>query len=314
MDLRQLRHFLAVVECGSFLRAADAVHLTQPALSRSVQALEGELDVRLLTRGRHGVEPTPHGLLLVHHARQLMAQADGTLAALRGLRREESMRLAIGVGTHLAGVAVPRVVAGMVEELPGLAVSVQDGSAEELLGALQRGEIDVALCAWPADGAPRELVFEEMLSGELAVVAGAEHPLARRRRVPLAELAQRRWALAERPRAIAQVFGLAFRAAGLASPEPVVRSTSMAFLPTLLQESDLLSLLPVDYVEAALGDGRLVRIRTDLPSAMARVGAMTRRGCDVDATPVLSTFLEALRDEVRKVRRGAAARRVLPPR
>lgn len=312
MDLRQLRHFLAVVEHGSFLRAADVVHLTQPALSRSLQGLEAELNVRLLERGRRGVEPTPHGLLLVRHARKLVAQADETLAALLGLRREESLRLAIGVGTHLAGVALPRVVAGMVKELPRLAVSVQDGNAEELVGALQRGEIDVALCAWPAEGAPQELVFEEMLSGELVVVCGAEHPLARRRRISLEELSHRRWALAERPRAIGQVFRLAFTAAGLAPPEPVVRSTSMAFLPTLLQESDLLSLVPADYVEAALGDRRLVRIRTDLPSATARVGVMMRRGSDADATPVLSAFLEALRDELRKLRGGDSARRRRP--
>lgn len=301
MDLRQLRNFLAAIEHGSILRAADAIHLTQPALSRSIQALEAELGARLLERGRRGIEPTAHGLLLARHARALVARADDAIAALRGLRADEPVRLAIGVGTHLAGVVLPRVVAAMVRELPRLAVSLRDGSGEDLVAALERGEIDVALCAWPAEGIPSGLAFEEILRSDLAVVARAAHPLARRRRVALEELLQQRWALADRPRAIGQVLRLAFAAAALPPPEPAVRATSMVFLLELLQQTDLLSLLPAGYVAAALGDRRLARIRTDLPSAATRIGIL-RRADDSTASPVVEAFVEALRGALRAAR------------
>lgn len=304
MDLRQLRHFLAVIEHGSILRAADAVHLTQPALSRSIQTLEAELDVCLLERGRRGIAPTAQGLLLARHARTLMAQADEARAALRGLRTDGSVRLALGVGTHLAGVVLPQVVAALLGDLPRLSVSVRDGSGEELIQALQRGEIDVALCAWPADGAPPDLVFEELMRSNLAVMCRAAHPLARRRRLSLAELSQRRWALAERPRAIGEVFRLAFTAAGLPLPEPVVRSTSLPFLLSLLQGTDLLSLLPVGYLEAAPGAPPLVRLKTELPAAAARIGTLRRAG-DAEVAPTVQSFLEALRAALQKRARRA---------
>ena len=305
MELRHLRHFLAVLEHGSILRAAEAVHLTQPALSRSIQTLEGELDVRLLERGRRGIAPTPHGLLLARHARTLVAQAEEARAALRGLRTDGSAHLAVGVGTHLAGLALPRVIAALVAELPRLSVGVRDGNGEELIEALQRGQIDVALCAWPADGVPPDLVFEELLRSDLAVACGAAHPLARRRRVSLAELSQRRWALAERPRAIGEVFRLAFAAAGLPQPQPVVRSTSLPFLLALLQETDLISLLPAGYLEAAPGTTPLVRLGTDLPAAATRIGTLRRAG-DTELAPVLQSFVEALPAALRRraARRG----------
>ena len=71
MELRRLRHLIAVVEHGSFSRAAEAVHLTQPALSRSIQALEAEVGTAVLERNRGAIEPTDVGRLLLTHARQL---------------------------------------------------------------------------------------------------------------------------------------------------------------------------------------------------------------------------------------------------
>ncbi len=305
MDLRRLRHFLAVVEHGSILRAADAIHLTQPALSRSIQTLESEVGVRLLERGRRGIEPSPHGLLLAREARRVLAQADEALAIVRGLDANGPARLALGVGTHLAGFVVPQVVAKLLRELPRLEVRVVDGSAEELIELLQRGELDAVLCAFPAEGAPPGLEFEELLRSDLAVVCRVAHPLARRRRaVALAELAARRWALAERPRAIGQVLRLGFAAAGLTLPEPAVRSTSLVFLLALLEQDNLVSFLPGGYVQEALRERRLVRLRTDLPPATARVGVLRRAG---DGAPATRSFIEALRAELRRMRPPGAS-------
>ena len=307
MDLRQLRHFLAVVDQGSILRAADAIHLTQPALSRSIQTLEAELNVVLLERGRRGIEPTAQGLLLARHARRLMAQADQALAELNGLRRDESIRLALGVGTHLSALVLPRVVAALLEKLPQLTVTLQDGNGEDLVAALGRGEIDVALCAW-TPAAPPELDFEEILASDLIVVCRAVHPLARRRRVELGDLVERRWALADRPRAIDQILRLAFAAAGLGPPEPVVRSTSLGFLRAILLEADLLSLVPEGFVDADLRAGRLVRVRTELPPAATRVGVLRRRA-ESGVPPVVASFVEALRREMRQSRSAPRVRR-----
>lgn len=299
VDLRQLRHFLAVLEHGSILRAAAAIHLTQPALSRSIQSLESELGVRLFDRGRRGIKPTPHGLALARHANALLRQTDVALAEIRGIGDASPTRVRIGVGTHLAGVALPTAIAGLVNEVRNVVVDVRDGSAEDLATALQRGELDAAICAWPAKGLPSGLHFEELLRSDLSVVCRSAHPLARRRHVALEELVQQRWALAERPRAIGEMLHLAFTAAGLPQPDARVRSTSLAFLLPLLQESDLVSLLPTGYLEFAGPEQRLVRLATDLPPATTRIGIL--RPTEGDApSPALPYLIDALRLALRK--------------
>ena len=98
MELRQLRHLIAVVEHGSFSRAAEAVHLTQPALSRSIQALEAEVGAAVLERNRGAIEPTDVGRLLLTHARQLDSATrdlERDIALTQGLELGE---LRIGVG------------------------------------------------------------------------------------------------------------------------------------------------------------------------------------------------------------------------
>ena len=76
MDTRHIRHFMALVECGSFARASEVVHLSQPALSRSIQELERQLGARLFDRGRFGVVLTAHGRAALPHVRGLLAAAE----------------------------------------------------------------------------------------------------------------------------------------------------------------------------------------------------------------------------------------------
>ncbi len=81
MDMRQIRHLLAVAEHGNILRAAAAIHISQPALSRSIQNLEHELGVKLLERGPRGVAPTVYGTALLKHARLLgMRKSNGAMS------------------------------------------------------------------------------------------------------------------------------------------------------------------------------------------------------------------------------------------
>jgi DNA-binding transcriptional LysR family regulator len=109
MELRQLRHLIAVVEHGSFSRAAEAVHLTQPALSRSIQALEASVGAAVVERNRGAIVPTDVGQLLLSHGRRLdtaTRDLERDIALAQGLELGE-LRIGVGPygGSALAGAA-----------------------------------------------------------------------------------------------------------------------------------------------------------------------------------------------------------------
>src|SRR5215211_1645197 len=186
LDPRRLLTFREVANRGSFSRAADALALTQPAVSQQVAALERQLGVRLLDRGPGGPAPTPAGAMLLEHAdaiAQRLAQADAQIAELVAAEREA---LRVGAFPSALGSIVPAAVAG----------SAQDNGAAVAAGALH-----VAVCFQDAaaprhapDGTERHELGEEAM---LAMIPLA-HPLAGRRRIELAELADETWSAPSR--------------------------------------------------------------------------------------------------------------------
>lgn len=97
MDMRQVRHLIAVLEHGNVLRAANAIHISQPALSKSIQNLEAELGVRLLERSPRGVSPTIYGTSLLKHARLLLNQGEQAVAEIEAIKGGHLGHLRLGV-------------------------------------------------------------------------------------------------------------------------------------------------------------------------------------------------------------------------
>lgn len=106
-DLRQFRHFVALAEHGHYARAAEAVNLSQPALSRSIQALEGQLGCTLVERGSRGVALTAHGRLVLEHARRLLAGHRALHNAVSQLANLDSGELRLGGGPFPAARLLP---------------------------------------------------------------------------------------------------------------------------------------------------------------------------------------------------------------
>jgi DNA-binding transcriptional LysR family regulator len=120
MELRQLAHFVAAVEHGNIVRAADAVHLTQPALTKSIQKLEAALGVTLLARTPRGVSPTPFGEILLRYARLMRTQGERAVAEIAAVKAGRRGHLALGVGMSFLGYLLPAVVAEVLDAHPGL--------------------------------------------------------------------------------------------------------------------------------------------------------------------------------------------------
>src|SRR6516164_3834796 len=185
MELRQLAYFDAVVRHGSFTKAAQRLHVAQPAVSAQIRRLETELGTTLLERTTRRVALTYAGELFLARARQALAQLDaarGDLAELGSVRRG---RVRIGATQVLGSLDLPASLASFRRRYPGVSLALHTGLVAKLLGLLDAGEVDLIL-APVHDDLPAAYQARPLVPESLVLVTPPGHPLAARGNVPLA--------------------------------------------------------------------------------------------------------------------------------
>jgi DNA-binding transcriptional LysR family regulator len=248
MELRQLRHFLAVVDCGSFSRAAQTLGKTQQALSKSLQALEESLGVRLLDRNPRATTLTPFGLLLLPFARNIDLEASSFREQLDAMRRAERGRVRLGASpasaTHLVTEAVVRLSA----QRPELQIAVLAGTYHGLLRDLLAGDIDLFVCVDNEENVAEGITREVLLHDEYRVICAATHPLARERGVTAQQLSRYPWIMGRNLGEIGIAWRNTFEQADLPAPEPAIETTSVEFGRHALEAGGFLTVLPCQLV------------------------------------------------------------------
>lgn len=187
MELRQLEHFLAVAEHGTFTAAAREVRIVQSALSTSIRNLENELGARLFERTTRRVLVTEAGRALLPAARRMLADTEAAREAVAAVAGAQSGHVTVGTIQTLGHVDLPAELARFHRRFPGIRIHVRDTVMEELIEALRVGELDLSYLV--LDGPPpRGLMVHAEHHDDLVVIAGPEHRFAGRARVSLAEV------------------------------------------------------------------------------------------------------------------------------
>ncbi len=145
MEIRQLRYFVAIVDCGSLSRAAALVHIVQPALSQQMTHLEEELGVQLLQRSVKGVTPTDAGLALYRHAQQILKLAVDTKNVVRASDAGLSGRVRLGLPSSIAMVLVGPLVAALEERFPQIVLEVYESPSSYLAAHLINERVDLSV-------------------------------------------------------------------------------------------------------------------------------------------------------------------------
>lgn len=184
LEIDQLRYFLRVAELGSFTRAAEDLRISQPALSRSIQKLEGELGKPVFHRKPRSLSLTDAGVLLEARARQVIRLLEDTRAEIED--DGETGRLRIGAIPTVAPYLLPVLLKGFAREFPRATVTVHEAPTERLLRSCSQGDVDLALMALPIG--QTDLEHEELFEEELYLLLPTAHPLTRRKRITVADL------------------------------------------------------------------------------------------------------------------------------
>jgi DNA-binding transcriptional LysR family regulator len=180
-DLRRLGYFVAVAEERNFTRAAERLHIAQPALSRQVRLLEDELGVELLRRTTHDVELTEAGALLLERGARLLSDADALWSGVRRLAAGEAGTVRLAYGASAAYETAPKLLAALAERLPELVVETQVLATPAILAGVAGGSLDAGIVRC----APHGQVLRRETQG---VLVHPDHPLAKRDAVGLDEL------------------------------------------------------------------------------------------------------------------------------
>ena len=189
MELRTLRYFVAVAEELHFGRAAARLHMSQPPLSRAIKQLETDLGAALLHRSAAGVTLAPAGAVLLDEARALLDQADQV--RVRVASAAGAATLTVGILADSTDRGGARLAAAFRRRHPGVEVRVRETDLTDPTCGVRTGLVDIAVTRVPFD--ETGLTVHELRADPVGAVLRADDPLARRDRLTLADLAERRW-------------------------------------------------------------------------------------------------------------------------
>ncbi|GAB2921936.1 LysR family transcriptional regulator [Paraburkholderia jirisanensis] len=264
MELRHLRYFVAVALEGNFTRAAEKLGIGQPPLSQQIKSLERELGVELLHRTSQGAELTPAGAAFLTEAQRVLDAAQGAIRAAQRAARGETGRLRIGfTGSATFNPLVPSLIRRFKLRYPSVELTLQEANSTVLLDALRDEQLD-AVFFRPGRIPLAGIQMHRFADERMKIVLPATHPLASKKRLPLAALADQAFVLVPGP-------------AGVTLYDEIVRACGEAgFSPLLAQPAPQLASV-VNLVAAGLG----VSI---VPADIAQVQVKGVRYLDVQGT------------------------------
>jgi DNA-binding transcriptional LysR family regulator len=243
-DLSQLAAFTATVAAGSLGRAAMALHITQPALSRVIQRLEASVGAPLFERHARGMQLTDIGRALLPHAQLLQREAQVAREEIDAMRGVARGTIRVGAIASISGLVLAGLLARVLERWPGLRVQVVEDVWNNLAEALVRHDVDLVLGVEVADTDDVISIKDCRWQDTMSIVAAKSHPLRRRRRLVLADTLQQPWAFVPQGTEPHQHLQRVFAANGLGVPELVVETRSVVVLKSLVVHAGFLSWLP----------------------------------------------------------------------
>ncbi len=297
MDIRQLRRFVAVVELGSFNKAAEALAVSQPSLTRSVQQLEEAIGLALFERGPGGIALTPTGGELLPHARLILRERDRTIAAMQRLRERSRQVIEIGAEPAFAMRALPQALQRVQDRQAEIVqFRVREGSLDDLLPLLRQGDLRFVLAARPPTAELGDLRFEQLLMEKASIVMRASHPLAREGHTDLAPFVDARWIVPDHP-TLVEGWSQMFRRRNLPVPPIALQTSSVQLMRASLLAGDYVVLGNHTPFAGDVAAQRLVFV--DFPQIRYERPAGLFRRQDMRLTALENSFVDALRTTLR---------------
>lgn len=294
LKLGELRVFVAVLEHRSFRKAAAALHITQPAVTKTVANLEDLLGAKLFDRHAHGVEPTVHGLTFAPHALAIFGELRSAAQELAIVASGARGTLRIGTVPMPAIAFLPIAIRRLVDAHPDVFVSVVEAREMELVDRLRKREIEMAFVRLVLFNPGEDLQVTALFEERLCVVASKDHPLAARKRLAWSDLQEQRWVM---PPADSYFFDHVRRTLtklDLEMPRHAVESRSIHIQHAMVLHGAMLSFGLRSAIAFAPDKDLLVRLPVELPAITGAIGVLSLKARE--QSPLALRFGEQIRN------------------
>ena len=181
MDTRLLTYFVTLAETVNFTRAAEQLHIAQPALSVAIKKLEQQLELTLFHRNERKVSLTHEGRVLLDHARIILQQIEDAGLAMAELRGLEKGEVRLGVPSMLGSYFFPEILMGFKSQYPNIKLTMVEAGAQSIRRMLTDGELDLGVIN--SDDAPESLATEHLITSQMVAVVGGEHELSHKKTI-----------------------------------------------------------------------------------------------------------------------------------
>jgi DNA-binding transcriptional LysR family regulator len=290
MELRDIEYFAVVAENRHLGRAAEALDLTQPALSKSLRRLEQAIGAKLVKRTPKGIELTPEGAVLLAHVRPLRLSFADVAREIADVSAGRAGQLRVGAAPGFVDDIVLGACSGICAEASTATLTVTVAANDVLLPSLRKGELDLIVSGIPAPPFD-DLVQEHLFDDEIVAIASAAHRLARHRRVTLADVSRERWVLTvidstrwtAAPAKVYEIPGLAEHAIAL-------RTSYLPLRDEMVARCNLLGMSSRRYLKQVSRGLNLVELPVPELMQTRRVGISCRK--DVYLSPLARRFVD----------------------
>ena len=292
LDLRHVRVFLAIVETGSLGRTAEALHLTEPAISRIIKRMEEHLHVQLFERRTTGMELTAFGHALLPYANLLSAEAARAVEEIDALRGLDRGTLRIGSVASAAIMTLPPALNRMLARRPGVQVQIMEAVEDKLAQALTNNTVDIVLAGEMAEDRDVLRVGEHRFSDRYLAIARAGHPLHDRGPLAFDDLEHAQWIMPPPDAEPRKQFVALMTKLGVAPPRIAVETRSPAMIKAMVAGSEFLGWLPEPLFAAEQAAGLIKPLPLRELTVPRRFYVYRRRTSFV--SPSVKMFLAAL--------------------
>jgi DNA-binding transcriptional LysR family regulator len=300
--LRDLHILFAVIQNGSMAKAGAHLNMSQSAVSQAIAAIEHTLGVRLLDRTSRGVEPTIYASALLRRGLAAFDELRTGVNEIESLADPGAGEVRIACGeAHSAGV-LPRIIERMVQRYPRIRLSVTDlpGAADYSQLLERKVDVGLSLTVKPLERETSKDFDTEILYRDYFCLAvGAQSPLARRRKIDLAELVGEKFVMPEFSAQGPSAVKAAFEAQGLSPPSVAVTTYSVHLRNLLGMSGGFIVALPASILDLYADIFGLKRLPVALPGADLPVAIVTLKNRTL--SPTVELFLECARQVARSV-------------
>jgi len=302
LKLQDLHILMTVVQAGSMGKAAERLNTVQPAISRSIAELERALGVRLLDRQRQGVEPTEYGRALLDCGVAVFDELRQGVKNIEFLADPAAGDLRIGNALTGAASFVSAAIDRLSRRYPRIIFHLVPAGTDKLHRELSGRNIDVLIARQGDPFTDEQFGYEILYHDSYVVLAGAQNPWARRRRIALAELVNEPWVLPTPKSVVGLVAIEAFRACGLDYPRPTVFADFAEPRMSLLTTGRFLTISPASTLKFPSRRPDLKILPVELRMARVPVGIVTLRNRTLN--PIAKLFIQHAREVAKSLTKG----------